>query len=90
MLLAVTEDAPSTDVAATELLDGLTLVDLLERTGLAKSKKEARRTIDQGGTYVNNVQQTDAGRTLRSGRPPARPLPRAPQGQARVHIVRAT
>ena len=25
---------------------------------------EARRTIDQGGAYVNNVRQTDAGRTL--------------------------
>ena len=65
MLLAVTEDAPTTTVARSELLDdGLTLVDLLERTGLAKSKKEARRTIDSGGAYVNNVRQTDAGRTL--------------------------
>ena len=58
MLLAVTEDAPTTALPRAELLDALTLVDVLERTGLAKSKKEARRTIDQGGAYVNNVRQT--------------------------------
>jgi tyrosyl-tRNA synthetase len=62
MLLAVTEDAPSTDLLRSELLDGLTLVDVLVRTGLAKSKGDARRTI--GGTYVNNVQQTDPSRSL--------------------------
>ncbi len=64
MLLAVTEDAPTTSVSRGEILGGLTLVDALERTGLAKSKGDARRTIDQGGAYVNNVRQTDAGRTL--------------------------
>ncbi len=83
MLLAVTEDAPSTDVPRAELLDGLTLVDLLERTGLVKSRKEARRTVEQGGAYVNNVRQTDDGRTFAAGRSPARPVPRAPQGQKR-------
>jgi tyrosyl-tRNA synthetase len=62
MLLAVTEDAPSTDLSRSELLDGLTLVDVLVRTGLARSKGDARRTI--GGTYVNNVQQTDPSRSL--------------------------
>ena len=90
MLLAVTEDAPTTALPRTELLDGLTLVDVLERTGLAKSKKEARRTVEQGGAYVNNVRQTDDGRTFVAGRSPARPLPRAAQGPEEVHIVRAT
>ena len=64
MLLAVTEDAPTTAVARAELLDGLTLVDVLERTGLAKSRKEARRTVEQGASYVNNVRQTDDGRSF--------------------------
>ena len=64
MLLAVTEDAPTTDVPRAELLEGTTLADIFERTGLAKSKAEARRTIDQGGAYVNNVRQTDAARIL--------------------------
>ena len=91
MLLAVTEDAPTTIVARSELLDdGLTLVDLLERTGLASSKKEARRTIDGGGAYVNNVRQTDTGRTL----VPADLLHDRyvvlRKGARGVHIVRAT
>jgi tyrosyl-tRNA synthetase len=64
MLLAVTEDAPTTEISRAELLDALTLTDLLERTGLVKSKKEARRTVEQGGAYVNNVRQTDDARTV--------------------------
>jgi tyrosyl-tRNA synthetase len=66
MLLAVTEDAPATEVARNDLAagNGLPLVDALERTGLAKSRSDARRSIEQGGAYVNNIQQTDAARSL--------------------------
>jgi tyrosyl-tRNA synthetase len=65
MLLAVTAEAPTTAVARAELADGrLALVDALERTGLAKSKADARRTIEGGGAYINNVRQTDATRAL--------------------------
>ncbi|NUQ65616.1 MAG: tyrosine--tRNA ligase [Pirellulales bacterium] len=34
--------------------NGLSLIDALVEAGLAKSKGEARRTITQGGAYVNN------------------------------------
>ncbi|NOY30495.1 MAG: tyrosine--tRNA ligase [Planctomycetes bacterium] len=34
--------------------DGLTIIDALVEAGLAKSKGEARRTVGQGGAYVNN------------------------------------
>ena len=34
--------------------DGLNIADALELAGLAKSKSEARRTVEQGGAYVNN------------------------------------
>jgi tyrosyl-tRNA synthetase len=90
MLLTVTEDAPTTAIPRSELLGGFTLVDALERTGLAKSKKEARRTVEQGGASVNNVRQTDESRTF------------APEdllhdrylvlrkGRREVHIIRAT
>jgi tyrosyl-tRNA synthetase len=90
MLLAVTEDAPSTEVPRTELIDGLTLVDLLERTGLVKSKKEARRTIEQGGAYVNNVRQTDDGRTFTAGDLLHDRYLVLRKGQKTVHIVKAT
>ena len=64
MLLAVTEDAPSTEIARQSILDGLPLVDALEQSGLAKSRGDARRTIEGGGAYVNNVHQSDVGRML--------------------------
>ena len=90
MLLAVTEDAPTTDLLRTELLGGLTLIEMLERIGLVKSKKEARRTVEQGGAYVNNVRQTDDGRTFA----PADLLHDRylvlRKGRKEVHIVRAT
>jgi tyrosyl-tRNA synthetase len=35
------------------------VVDLLVETGLVASKSEARRTITQGGAYVNNTKVTD-------------------------------
>jgi tyrosyl-tRNA synthetase len=90
MLLAVTEDAPSTEVPRTELLGGLTLVDVLERTGLVKSKKEARRTVEQGGSYVNNVRQTDDGRGFTSGDLLHDKYLVLRKGRKEVHIVKAT
>ncbi|MGZ4465712.1 MAG: tyrosine--tRNA ligase [Nocardioides sp.] len=35
------------------------VVDLLVETGLAKSKGEARRTVGEGGAYLNNVRVED-------------------------------
>jgi tyrosyl-tRNA synthetase len=35
------------------------VVELLTLTGLAKSKGEARRTVAEGGAYVNNVRVED-------------------------------
>jgi tyrosyl-tRNA synthetase len=91
MLLAVTEDAPTTELGRAELVDGgLGLVDLLERTGLAKSRGEARRTIDQGGAYVNNVRQSDAARTLGPSDLLHDRYVVLRKGKRDVHIVRAT
>jgi tyrosyl-tRNA synthetase len=39
--------------------DGLGVVELLLASGLAASKGEARRTIGEGGAYVNNVRVED-------------------------------
>ncbi len=54
-LLQVVADAPSSNVAGSELIDGIDIVELLVRTELATSLGEARRFIEQGGVYVNNV-----------------------------------
>jgi len=45
----------------------VTLVDLVARSGLAKSKSEARRSIEQGGIYVNQQRIDDVARTIASG-----------------------
>ena len=44
--------------------DGLTLVDAVVQGGLAKSKSEARRSIEQGGVYVNQRSVKDVARRI--------------------------
>ena len=90
MLLAVTEDAPTTPLPRSELLGGVGLVDALVRTGLAKSKGEARRTIDQGGVYVNNARITDVDRALGQGDLLHDHYVVLRKGRRDVHIVRVT
>ena len=58
-------DVPSHDFQRTMLDgDGLPLVEALTATGLAASKAAARRTIEQGGAYVNNRRVTDVAHRL--------------------------
>jgi tyrosyl-tRNA synthetase len=64
MLLAITENAPTTEVSRQEIMDGISLIDALERSGLASSRGDARKRIEGGGAYVNNVRQTDVDRKL--------------------------
>ncbi len=48
-------DVPSKELSKARLSDGsLTMIEALVEAGLAKSKGEARRTVGQGGAYVNN------------------------------------
>jgi len=44
--------------------DGLSLVDAVVQAGLAKSKSEARRAIEQGGIYVNQQRVKDPARKI--------------------------
>ena len=53
-LAAALREAGSTSVPAL-----VPVVDLLVETGLAKSRGEARRTITEGGAYLNNVRVED-------------------------------
>ncbi len=54
-------EAPSIEINKNEFTgDGLSLADLVARTGLAKSKGEARRLIEGGGIYLQNVRSNDA------------------------------
>ncbi len=47
-------DVPSEKLPRVTLAAGLNIVDALVSAKLAKSKGDARRTIEQGGAYVNN------------------------------------
>jgi tyrosyl-tRNA synthetase len=53
-LAPLTAELGCTELARAELEAGLAIVDLLERTKLVNSKGDARRTISQGGVYLNN------------------------------------
>ena len=51
---------PSAEFQAASLeSEGLGLIDALVLAGLCNSKGEARRTITEGGAYVNNVRRVD-------------------------------
>ena len=47
--------------------DPLPLVEAVVKAGLAKSKSEARRQIQQGGIYVNQTRVADAEKILDAG-----------------------
>ncbi|MDE6131768.1 MAG: tyrosine--tRNA ligase [Oscillospiraceae bacterium] len=55
-----TENMPSTEIPAAEIpADGINILDLLVKTGLAPSKSEARRLVQQGGISVDDSKVTD-------------------------------
>ena len=48
-------DVPSKELPRARLAgEGLNIIDALRESGLAKNNSDARRTIEQGGAYVNN------------------------------------
>ncbi len=54
-----TADMPTTALSAADFGDGMGLLDLMVVTGLAASKGEARRLVQQGGVSVNDEKVTD-------------------------------
>ncbi len=54
-LLEIVADAPSSTWSRAELERGVDPVVLLVRCDLASSKGEARRFLEQGGVYINNI-----------------------------------
>jgi len=59
----LTKVVPVVEIDKTELANGIGLIDLLCRT-VAESKSAARRLVQQGGAYVNNVRISDAERKV--------------------------
>jgi tyrosyl-tRNA synthetase len=57
------QEIPTASVTA----DTVPLIDAIVAAGLAKSKSEARRQIEQGGVYVNQHREADPNRALQPG-----------------------
>lgn len=52
---ADSENIPTTELTKSELGDSMTVIDLMSKAGLIKSKSEGRRLIDQSGVTVNDA-----------------------------------
>ena len=59
-----TANMPTTELPRAELGDAIGLLDLMVLAGLAASKGEARRLVQQGGVSVNDAKATDPSMTL--------------------------
>ncbi len=60
----VSANAPTTEVAKAEIEKGLSVIEALKLTGLAKSNSEARTLIEQGGVSLNEIKITDIGAVI--------------------------
>jgi tyrosyl-tRNA synthetase len=87
-ILSVFADAPSTELPRSALHAGLPLVDLVAEVGLEPSKSAARRTVAQGGLYVNNRQERDPDRVVREQDLLAGRFLLLRKGRKRYHLVR--
>ena len=57
----VGDDLPTLTLSATELGDGVSIVQLIVKSGLAGSGKEAKRLISEGGARLNDAPLDNAG-----------------------------
>ncbi len=58
------EDLPRVVLTAAEAAEGVSIVQLFVRAGLAKSGKDAKRLIAEGGARVDDAALEDAGRVI--------------------------
>lgn len=63
VLEAVSSSMPNATLSRSALV-GATLVDVMVRAGLQKTKSEARRLIANGGAYLNDEKVNDHGRVI--------------------------
>jgi tyrosyl-tRNA synthetase len=61
------EDLPTLTLTAQEIGDGISVVQLIVRAGLAKSGKEAKRLIAENGARLDDAALTDAGLMIDAG-----------------------
>ncbi len=57
----VGDDLPTLEVSASDIGDGMSIVQLIVKSGLAKSGKDAKRLIAENGAKLDDAPLTDAG-----------------------------
>ena len=57
-------EVSSTEISGHEMDGGKSIVEVLAESGVASGKKDAKRSIDGGGIYVNNIKSTGTDQTL--------------------------
>ena len=62
-LTLLAQVVPIVEISRSDLAAGIGIVDLLSRT-VAESKSAARRLVQQGGAYVNNIRVADVERKV--------------------------
>lgn len=82
------EAAPSVELPRERLESGVGLLELMVEAGAAASNGEARRLVEQGGVYLNNVRATDAERTLSPDDLASETTLVLRVGKKRYHLVR--
>ncbi len=63
----VGEDLPTLTLSPADVAEGISLAQLFVRSGLAKSGKDAKRLIAEGGARVNDELAADAGQMFGAG-----------------------
>jgi len=58
------QDLPTLELSADEIGDGISIVQVITRSGLAKSGKDAKRLIAEGGARLDDAPLSDAGMML--------------------------
>jgi tyrosyl-tRNA synthetase len=83
-------DVPSSSMQASQFDGGLPVVDLFTTSGVATSKGDARRSIEGGGMYVNNVRIADPQQTVSRTDAIEGQFLVLRKGRKQYHLVRVT
>ncbi len=83
----VGDDLPTLTLSAAELGDGISIVQLIVKSGLAGSGKEAKRLVGEGGARMNDALVTDPGQMVPASAFAAGPI-KLTAGKKRHALVR--
>jgi len=87
-LLRVFSDVPATEVPSKEIDSGIEITELLVRATLAKSKGEAKRLVNGGGIYLNNVRIEEASKSVKTGDFIEKSVAVLRSGKKKYHLVK--